>query len=66
MAYIFLFSLSLYFILGIIFSIFFLLKGVHSIDSLVKSSGIVFRLFLIPASILLWPYLLYITTKRKI
>lgn len=66
MANIFLYALSIYFLLGIIFSVFFLLKAIHSMDNLVKSSGIVFRLFLVPASILLWPYLLYIIAKRKI
>lgn len=66
MATIFLFILSLYLILGGLFAIFFLSKAIYKMDSLVKSSSIAFRLILIPASVLLWPYLLLKIFKRNI
>ncbi|MBE8163101.1 MAG: hypothetical protein HAW63_03855 [Bdellovibrionaceae bacterium] len=66
MASIFLYAMGIYFSLGVVFSIFFLLKAIHKMDALVKVSSPMFRLFLLPASILLWPYLLYIINKRKL
>ncbi len=45
--------------IGFLFAIVFVLKGAGSIDGGAKSAGIVFRLMILPASTLLWPYLLH-------
>lgn len=57
---------SFYLILGAVFALIFLTKMVHKIDRRVQASGIGFRLLLVPATILLWPYLLTQLIKGKL
>lgn len=57
-AEVFLFILVSYLVLGLVFSFFFFVKGAKILDPVVAVSGFSFRLLLVPASILLWPFLL--------
>ena len=47
-----------YVAVGFLFALAFITKGAGTIDENAKSSGFVFRLLILPASTLLWPYLL--------
>ena len=44
--------------LGLLFSLFFVLFGVQSIDPAARGAGIGFRLIVVPGCVLLWPLLL--------
>lgn len=48
----------LYVLLGVVFSFFFLTRGLQKIDEDVPGSSWGFRLIIIPGCILLWPLLL--------
>ncbi len=61
---IFLFLVASYLILGFCFAIFFILKGAKILDPVVKSSSVSFCLLLMPASVLIWPWLLIKILRR--
>jgi hypothetical protein len=44
---------------GLVFAVAFAAKGCVSVDERAGGSGIVFRLMIVPAAVLLWPYLLH-------
>jgi hypothetical protein len=44
--------------IGLLFSLFFVLLGVQSIDPAARGAGIGFRLIVVPGCVLLWPLLL--------
>jgi hypothetical protein len=48
----------LYLLLGLLFAIFFLIRGVERIDPSAHGSGLGFRLIILPGTIALWPVLL--------
>lgn len=50
---------------GFIFALLFVFRWVDQFDEQAKGASIGFRLLLIPASTLLWPYLLRRKLKRK-
>lgn len=47
-----------YLLLGLLFAIAFAVKGCKVLDDGANTSGVAFRLMLVPASLLLWPHLL--------
>ena len=47
-----------YLIAGILFSIYFLIRGIAKIDVATTDSGWKFKLIILPGCILLWPVLL--------
>ncbi len=55
----------IYLVIGLIFSIFFLLIGFKRMDSIGNSSSVLTKVFWLPGFIFLWPLLLtkYITSK---
>jgi len=57
--------LTIYLIAGVLFAIFFLIKGIEKIDPAAHGSGWGFRLIILPGTIVLWPVLLNKWTKAK-
>ena len=50
--------LLVYLVLGLAFAIAFVIKGARVIDENAQGTGIIFRIMILPGSVLLWPYLL--------
>ena len=50
-------SLAAYIAIGIVFTVFFLLKGIAVVDSASKDTSKVFKLLIIPGIIAMWPVL---------
>jgi hypothetical protein len=48
----------IYLLLGLLFAIAFAAKGCKVLDDGADTSGLAFRLIIVPASLLLWPHLL--------
>ena len=48
----------IYLLVGLLFAVVFAIRGCAALDEGAKTSGIGFRLMIIPAAALLWPYLL--------
>ena len=57
---------SVYLVLGLVFAILFITKGLGSVDDAAKVSSIGFRIIIIPGTTLFWPILLrkWIQAKR--
>ncbi len=53
---------AMYMVLGNVFSILFLWKGLDKVDPGTKDSGIIFKLLLYPGMTIFWPFFL---TKWK-
>lgn len=51
--------MSLYLLAGLIFGCAFVLKGYAVLQPDARGSHLGFRLLLLPANLILWPYLLY-------
>ena len=49
---------ALYLLIGFVFAIFFLGKGIEKMDTAAHGSGWGFRLIILPGTIALWPVLL--------
>lgn len=58
-------ALGLYLAIGIVFYAFFINKGVHKIDSDVKSAPLLMKLLIAPGTIALWPVLLKKSRKEN-
>ena len=56
---------GLYLVIGLIFAIWFVIKGARTVDPAVEGTSIVFKLLIIPGSILLWPVLMRKWNKAK-
>ena len=56
---------GIYLGIGLLFSLFFLTKGLGKIDETAKGSGIGFKLIILPGVVLLWAYLLPKWLKAK-
>jgi len=54
----FVWALSLYAVVGLIFAIPFVIRGVGRIDPVARSGTVGFRILIIPGTIALWPLLL--------
>jgi hypothetical protein len=54
-----------YCIIGLCFAIFFVFSGAEKIHHPTKDGGIGLKILLLPASILLWPYLLKRVIQKK-
>lgn len=54
---------AVYIIIGLLFAILFVTKGVGTIDPATKGTGIGFRLIIIPGLLALWPLFAYRWTK---
>jgi len=48
----------IYFALGLLFTIYFLITGIKTLDVATKESNWAFKLIILPGTILLWPVLL--------
>ena len=48
-----------YLILGALFSVHFLIKGIDSLDDAAKGAGWKFKILILPGCVLLWPALMY-------
>jgi hypothetical protein len=48
-----------YLAIGLAFAVAFVVKGALVIDKSAHETGVIFRLMILPGSILLWPYLLF-------
>jgi hypothetical protein len=57
---------ALYLLAGLVFAIFFLIKGLEKVDTAAHVSGWGFRLIILPGTIVLWPVLLSKWRKVKI
>ena len=55
----------LYLAVGILFTVWFILKGAEKLDEGVKKTPWHFRLILLPGSVLMWPVLLYKLLSKK-
>ncbi|MBL0182535.1 MAG: hypothetical protein IPP96_09635 [Chitinophagaceae bacterium] len=49
---------SVYLVMGMIFAIFFLSRGIEKMDTAAHGSGFGFRMIILPGTIALWPVLL--------
>jgi hypothetical protein len=49
-----LYLLGFYLLIGIVFAVYFVFKGVTQLDAETKGSNLVFRLLIFPASVALW------------
>lgn len=56
--------LAIYFLIGFIFSLAFVVRGVSKIDRNAAGSSIGFRLIILPGSAALWPLLLVRWLRR--
>lgn len=59
------YAVLVYALLGVIFAIFFLVRGVERVDSQTAGTGILFRLLLLPGATALWPLLLKKYARRS-
>ena len=50
---------GIYLLLGLLFSLFFLWKGAAKIDAGAEGGSIGFKLLILPATVVFWPFLLY-------
>jgi len=50
---------ALYLVIGIFFSLIFMFKGLHKIDSSAAGTGLLFKLLIFPGCVLFWAFLLY-------
>jgi TM2 domain-containing membrane protein YozV len=59
-------AMAIYLATGLLFALFFLIKGVNKIDTSAIGSGWGFRIIILPGTIVLWPLLLnkWIKTKK--
>jgi len=57
--------LTVYFGLGLLFSIYFVIKGAPKIDPLMADSKFKVRLLLAPGAIATWPFLVRNLTRSK-
>jgi hypothetical protein len=48
----------IYLVLGIVFSIPFLSKWIHTLDEATRESGLAFKLTILPGCVIFWPALL--------
>ena len=60
-----LFLAGLYLLLGLLFALAFLTKGITKVDEDVQGTGLGFRLLILPGLVLLWPALLMKWIKQK-
>jgi len=51
-------AMTVYALIGAVFAIAFVMRGIDSVDEVARSSGIGFRLIVIPGAAALWPLLL--------
>jgi len=51
-------ALSVYLLLGILFTTFFLFKGMNVVDPNTKGSSLFFKLLLVPGMMVFWVYFL--------
>ena len=56
---------GIYLIIGVIFSVLFLLRGINKIDEGAVGTSIFFKLLILPGVIALWPTLLYKWIKNR-
>ena len=61
----FLYLLGIYGLIGIVFAIYFVSRGVTQLDADTKGSKVMFRLLIFPASVALWLPLLLKLRKTK-
>jgi hypothetical protein len=54
-----------YLLIGMGFALFFIFSGAEKIHHSIKGSGIGLKLLLLPASVMLWPYLLKRVIQKK-
>ena len=54
-----------YLAIGLLFGVFFAVRGVQLLDPVANSSPITFRLLMVPGATALWPLLLVQLLKRK-
>jgi len=59
-----LYAFGIYLVIGLIFSLWFVFKGVHQLDENLSGASTSVRLLLMPGSIALWPLLLYKIVKK--
>jgi hypothetical protein len=50
-------ALGLYVLVGLLFAVPFVLRGVHRIDPVARESTLGFRLIILPGAVALWPLL---------
>lgn len=62
---IFLTILGIYVLIGLLFSVYFFLKGASRLDHGIAESKWTVRLLLVPGAIGLWPVLLFKLFKRR-
>ena len=63
--YIFLSILGVYFLIGLLFGLYFLFKGVTRIDPLMQDTKKKVRVLLLPGVIATWPFLIGRLFKSK-
>ena len=51
--------MGLYFAVGLLFAIAFILKGLGKVDIAASDTGIVFKLLIVPGLMVLWPFFIY-------
>lgn len=51
--------LGIYLLLGLIFGLFFLVKGMHKIDETASDASLGFKLIVFPGIALLWPIMFF-------
>jgi hypothetical protein len=62
----FIYLLYVYFIIGIAIAIWFVFYKITRVDAAAKGTSFWFKVLLLPASVLLWPIVLYkINTLKK-
>lgn len=58
------FLLGVYFVLGLLFAIAFILRIAPRLDPAAREGSWGFRLIILPAAVALWPVLLWISIRR--
>lgn len=50
--------INAYFLIGLLFGLYFVLRGYRQLDPSAQTAGLIVRLMWLPAAIVLWPALL--------
>jgi hypothetical protein len=56
--------LYLYIVLGIVIALWFAFFKVHHLDHNAEGTSLLFRIMILPGSIILWPYIIYKNYKH--
>lgn len=58
-------AVAIYLVLGLLFSLFFLRKGLTKVDASTEGTNWIFKLLILPGLLVFWPLFFYKWNKTK-